>query len=122
MLLRQYSGRDEHSHLFAAHYRLESRSQGHFRLAEANIAAQQPVHRLRLFHVRLDFRHSRQLIGSFLKRERIFELRLPGRIRQKGEAGRQAAAGIQVDQFTGQIGNGRFGSRFRLRPVRPAQA
>ena len=121
MLLRQYRGRDQHRYLFAAHYRLESRPQGHFRLAEPNVAAQQPVHRLRLFHIRLDFGHSRQLVRRFLKRERIFELHLPGRVRQKGEAGGQAAAGIQVDQFTGQVGDGRFGPRFRLRPIRPAQ-
>ncbi len=38
-------GRHHHRHLLAAHHRGEGRAQRHFGLAEADVAANQPVHR-----------------------------------------------------------------------------
>ena len=47
-------GRSEHRHLLAVAERFEGRAHGHFGLAEADVAAQQAVHRVRALHVLLD--------------------------------------------------------------------
>ena len=121
MLLSQNRRRHQHRYLLAAHHGLERRPQSDFRLAEPDVAAQQAVHRRWLFHVGFDFGDGGQLVRRFLKRERILEFRLPGRVGQESKAGRQAAPGVQIDQFPGQIGHGGLGPGFRLRPVRSAQ-
>ena len=48
MLLGQDRGRHQHGHLVAGVDRLERGPHGHFGLAEADVAAEQPVHRPRL--------------------------------------------------------------------------
>ena len=121
MLLRQHRGRHQHRNLFTAHDSLERRPQRHFRFSEPNIAAEQAVHGLGFLHIRLDFRQRRQLIRSLLKGKGIFKFRLPGRVRQEGESRRQAAFRVQLDQFPGQVGDGRFGPGLGLGPVRSAQ-
>ena len=45
VLARQQRGRHHHRHLLAVHHRLEGGAQRHLGLAEAHIAADQPVHR-----------------------------------------------------------------------------
>src|SRR6476619_7871650 len=54
MLERQYSRRGQDCDLFAIAQRLESSAHRNFRLAEADIPAEQPVHRLLDFHDALD--------------------------------------------------------------------
>ena len=83
VLLGQNRGRHENRHLFAAHHGFEGSPQSDFRLTEADIAAKQAIHGLRLLHVRLDFSHCGQLIRRFLERKSIFEFHLPRCIRQK---------------------------------------
>ena len=51
MLLRQNLGRRHERHLQAVLHRDERRQQRHDRLARADVALQQPVHRLRPLHV-----------------------------------------------------------------------
>ena len=53
VLLRQNGGWHEHGHLPPAHHRLERRPDGHLGFAKTNIAANEPIHRARLFHVLL---------------------------------------------------------------------
>src|SRR6266849_1004589 len=59
MLLGQDRRGREQRHLFAAHRRLERSSQGQLRLAEADVATQQAIHRAVGLHVRLDLRERR---------------------------------------------------------------
>ena len=66
MLLRQHGGRHEHSDLARVHDRFERGADGHFRLAEAHVAAHQPVHDLRRLHVRFDFGDGAGLIGRLV--------------------------------------------------------
>ena len=47
VLHRQDRGRHQHRDLLAVHDRLEGRTHGHFRFSEPDIAADQPVHRMR---------------------------------------------------------------------------
>ena len=76
MLLREHRRRHEHRDLLAVQRRLVRRADRDFRLAESHVAAEQPVHRLRLLHVRLDLADGAQLIRRLLIRERILELAL----------------------------------------------
>ena len=68
MLLRQHGRRHEHGDLFAVHHGLERGANGDFGLAEADVAADQPVHRLRSFHVGFGFLNGAPLVGRFLVR------------------------------------------------------
>ena len=70
MLLRQHGGRHQHGNLFAAHHRLERRADGHLGLAETDVAAHEPVHRLGLLHVPLGRLDGRPLVRCFLERKR----------------------------------------------------
>ena len=70
MLLGQHGGRHQHGDLFAAHHRLERRADGHLGLAEADVAADEPIHRLGLLHVPLGRLDGRPLIRRFLERKR----------------------------------------------------
>ena len=54
VLQSEHGRRSEHRHLFPVTQRLERGAHGDFGLAEADVAAQQPVHRLLAFHVALD--------------------------------------------------------------------
>ena len=47
VLKRQHGGRRQHGHLLGIRDGLERRAHGHFRLAVADVAAEQPVHRQR---------------------------------------------------------------------------
>ena len=58
MLLREHGRRREHRDLFAFHHGLERRADRDLRFAETDIAADQPIHRARLFHVRASSRRS----------------------------------------------------------------
>ena len=51
MLKRQHRGRRQHRHLLAVAQRLERGAHHDFGLAEAHVAAEQPVHGLRALHV-----------------------------------------------------------------------
>ena len=80
MLLREHSRRREHGDLFAFHDRLERRANRHLRFAEADVAADQPIHRARQLHVVLGRGDRRELIGRFAEGKGMLELALPFRV------------------------------------------
>ncbi len=106
MLLGQDRGRHQHGHLVAGVDRLERGPHRQFGLAEADVAAEQPVHRPRLLHVGLDRGDRRQLVGRFLVGKRGVELALPVRVGGKRDAGPRGAGGLQLEHVGGQIGDG----------------
>ena len=71
--------------LLAVAQRLERRAHDHFRLAEAHVAAQQPVHGLRILHVALDLLDGGELVFRFGEFEGVFELALPVAVGGKTE-------------------------------------
>ena len=83
VLLGQDRGRHQHRHLVAAIDRFEGRPHGHFGLAEADVAAEQAVHRPRLEHVALDRGDGRELIARFAVGKRGVEFLLPGRVARR---------------------------------------
>ena len=73
MLFAKQRRRAQHGHLLAAGHRAEGGAQGDFGLAEADVAADQPVHRLARAHV-VDHRgDGRGLIAGFLETETVGE-------------------------------------------------
>ncbi len=70
-------GRRKYSDLFTVAQGLESGAHYHFRLAITDIAAKQPVHRLRALHVAFDIGNGGLLVARLGKFERVFELALP---------------------------------------------
>src|SRR5439155_777263 len=59
----------------------------------------QPVHGLRPLHVALHFLGGAPLVGRVLVQECGLELTLPRRIRREGEAGRELAPRVEIEQL-----------------------
>ena len=79
-------GRHQQGHLLAVLDGLEGGPQRHLGLAEADVAADQAVHRGLGLHVRLDLLDGAELVGGLLVRERLLQLGLPGRVLPEGVA------------------------------------
>ena len=73
MLFAEQRGRAQHGHLLAAGHRAEGGAQGDFGLAEADVAADQPVHRLARAHVVDHGGDGGGLVGGFLEAETVGE-------------------------------------------------
>ena len=99
MLLREHGGRREHGDLFAFHHRFEGGANRHFRFAETDVAANQAIHRARLFHVVFGVDDGFELIGRFAKRKRMFEFGLPFRVGAEGVAGLRFALRLHAPAF-----------------------
>ena len=111
VLLGQDRRRHQHGHLVAAVDRLERGPHRHFGLAEADVAAQQPVHRPRLLHVALDGRDRRELVGRFAGRETRRRTRCCHSLSAgKAMPGRGGSHGLQLEHVDGQVD---------ARPLRP---
>ena len=103
MLPGQDGGGDQHGALLAVQYALKDGPQRHLGLAEAHVAAQQPVHRLRGLHVMLDLGDAAQLVLGLLVLKALLEFGLPVAVRAEGKALGRAAPGVQLYQFGGHI-------------------
>ena len=89
--------------------RLEHRPDGHLRLAEAHVAADQPVHGLGSLHVRLDLLDGPELVGGLDEREGRLELGLPGGVGAEGVAGDLQSSPVQRHQLLGDLVHGGAG-------------
>ena len=121
MLLGEHGRGHQHRHLPAVHHRLERGANGHFGLAESDVAANQPVHRLGLFHVGFGFHNGAHLVGCFLVDKGALKLALPRRVGRKGMARLRFARRLEGEQFGGQIAHGLFRLRLRFGPARAAE-
>ena len=95
--------RHQHGHLFGIGDGLESGADRHFGLAEAHIAAHEPVHRRARLHIGLHSLRRSLLVGRVLVNERRFQLVLQKAIRRKRKAVARLAPGIKRDQFAGNV-------------------
>ena len=86
VLLGQQRGGHQHGHLLAVLHRLEGSPQRHLGLAEAHVAAHQPVHRVLGLHVALPVGDGHQLVGGLLEGEGVLQLALPGAVLGEGVA------------------------------------
>ena len=103
VLLSQDRGGDEDGDLLGVHDRLHGGAKGDLGLAEADVAAEQAVHRAGGLHIPLHLGDAAELIVGLGKGEVILKLALPRRIGGKGEACAALALGIELDQAVGQI-------------------
>ena len=101
MLLREHRGRHQHRHLPPVHHRDERRAQRHLGLAEAGVAADQPVHRLGPAHVADHFVDRGELVGRLLELEALGEFGVVGARMGEGVALHHFARGVDVEQLGG---------------------
>ncbi len=121
VLPRQQRGRHHHRHLLAAHHRREGRAQRHFGLAEADIAANQPIHRTALA----------QIVEGGVDRGLLVVGFLVGKARGKfvGCAGRdreprrlaKLPLGRDLDQFMGDLADAILHPRLARLPAGAAE-
>ena len=103
VLHREDSGRTKEGDLLVVHDCFERSAHRHLGLSESDIAAQQPVHRARAFHIMLDLFYGMLLILGQLVFELIFKLTLHRRIWRERKADVFAAQRIQFHQPAGQL-------------------
>ena len=121
VLVAQDCRRGEHRDLFAVCNRFERGPHRHFRLSVTDIAADQPVHGNRVFHVAFDIRDGCQLIRRFVVLKGFLEFLLPLGVRRKRVAIRQLAMRVKLQQFLGHIADGALDPGLSLDPRRAAQ-
>ncbi len=117
MLLGEHGRRCKECDLLAAHRGLERRAQRKLGLAEPNVAAQQPVHRLIRLHVCLDLRQRRDLVRRLFIGKGRLELLLPGRVRREGDAGARLAHRVDFQQVFGDVLDDLACAASRARPI-----
>ena len=96
MLAGQQRRRRQDGRLRPVLHRLEHGAHRHLRLAEAHVATDQPVHRPRLFHVRLDVGDGLQLVLGLDELERGLHLGLPRRVGAEGVALDRQTAPVEL--------------------------
>ena len=121
MLEAENGGRREHRHLLAVPQRLEGRAHDDFGFAETDVAAEQPVHGLLVFHVALDVFDGCELVAGFGEFERVLELALPVAVGGEGEAVRHLSRRIELQQLFGHVAHCAASSSLGLLPSEPAQ-
>ena len=105
VLEREHRGGRQHGHLPRIADGLERRAHGHFRLAVAHVAAEQPVHRLGGFHIALHFLDGTKLVRGFLEFEGILKFPLPVAVGRVGEAADGLALGVKLEKLIGHVGH-----------------
>ncbi len=106
MLNGQHRGRAENGHLPSVHNRLEGRPHGHFGFSVTDIAAQQPVHRARGFHVPLDLFYGPELVLGLLVDEHLFKFPFPLSSGTIGNALHRLSPGVELQEFLGDFFDG----------------
>ena len=103
VLLGEQRRGDEDRGLGTVLHRLEHGPDRDLRLAEADVAAHEPVHRHRLLHVGLHLDDRLQLVRRLDVRERLFELALPRCVGWKRVAGAGDAPPVEHDELLGDL-------------------
>ena len=100
---------------------LERGADGYFGLAVSHVPADQPVHRLRLFHIDLGIENGLHLIRSFFKEEGAFKLALPGSVLWKSMSSLGRAGRLDGKKFACKIAHRPLGLVLGFRPASSAQ-
>ena len=106
MLLSQNGCWRQHGHLLPGRDRLEDGPDRHFGLAETDITADKPVHRLAPFHIPFHISCCFQLIRGGFIGERFLQFPLPGTIDGEGEAVGLLPFGVELHQIKGDLADG----------------
>src|SRR3954470_8829985 len=116
VLLGEDRRRREDEHLLAVVRRLERGPERDLRLAVADIAADEAVHRLRALHVGLDLLDRLALVGRLLPGEGGLELSEPVGVLGERVAVAAAALGVEVEQLAGELLGGAARARLHRLP------
>ena len=116
MLEGENGGRNQNSDLLAVRYRLEGRSDSHFGLTESHVSADQTVHRTGILHVLLHRPGGFFLVGRILIHKGRFQFFLQVRVGREGKSLGGLPAGIQADQFLGNILHAGLGAALEVGP------
>ncbi len=122
VLLGEDGGGAQHHHLFPVLRRDEGRAYGDLGLAEAHVAADEAVHRVRRAHVGLHVRDGRGLVGRLVVGEALLHLLHPGGVDRELEAFGGGAPGVHLDQVERQLARRLARLRDGARPVGAVQA
>ena len=121
VLQRQDGGGHQHGHLLAVAGGLEGGADGDLGLAEAHVAADQPVHGRAAFQVLLHVQRGLLLVGGVLVDEAGLQLVLQVVVRREGVAGLGLAFGVELDQVEGELLDLLLGALLQVLPRRGAQ-
>ena len=121
VLLGEDRGRHQHHHLLAVGGRLDRGAQGDLGLAEADVAADQAVHRPLRLHVALDRLDRLHLVGGLAVGEGRLHRDLPLAVGREGVALAGAPLGVEVEQLAGQGAGGFARPRLHVLPAFAAQ-
>ena len=122
MLFREQRGRREDRHLLAIGDCHVGRTQGDFGLAEADIAADEAVHRPARAHVFDHGGNRGRLIRCFLEAEAFGKGVVVTLLKAEGMALARGAAGVEVEQLGGGVAHLNGGAALGLFPLAAAQA
>ena len=121
MLFAEQRGRAQHGDLLAAGDGAEGGAQGDFGLAEADVAADQAIHRLAGVHVIDDGDNGLCLIGGFLEAEAVGEGLVIVFRKIEGVTLASCARGVQRQQFGGGVARLLGGLALGLFPLAGAE-
>ncbi len=121
MLQREYCRGNKYCTLLSVRDTLKRGAQRNLGFAEADISAQQPVHREGLLHIVLDFIDTAKLVISFVKFKAPFKIALHVYVRRKAETRRLHTLGIKSNQLLCHILHRGAYSRARLFPFLAAE-
>ncbi len=121
MLLGQHRGRHQEGGLLAPHHRLEDGADRHLGLAEADVAADQPVHRAGRLHIALALDDRLELVLGLVVDKGLLELGLPRRVGPVGVALKGVPLRLDAEQLGRVIADRLVRLGLRLVPARSAQ-
>ncbi len=116
VLLGQQGGRHQHCHLFAGHGGHEGGAHGDLGLAEADIAADQPIHWCLAAEIGDHALDRGQLVRGFLEREARSERFVHGPIDRQGQTLARLSLGLDFQQFGGDVADFLSGLALGLAP------
>ena len=120
MLLCKHRRRHKYRGLLAAEHAFHHRAQCDFRLAEADVAAEQSIHRHGRLHVALYLRYRAELIVGLSVAEVILKFALPLAVRREGVARQALPLGVERDELFRHVLGRALGARAGLCPFRAA--
>ena len=120
MLLGKHCRRHKYRRLLAVEHAFHHRAHCDLGLAEANVPAQQSVHRHGGLHVPLYLRRAAQLIVRLRVAEVLLELALPLAVRRKGVPRQALALGIKGDELFRHVLRGALCAAAGLHPIAAA--
>ncbi len=121
VLLGEDRGGHEHHHLLAVGRGLVRGSQRHLRLAVADVAADQAVHRPRLLHPGLDRVDRLHLVGRLAIWEGGLEGELELAVRSEGVAAPHLALGVEIEELARHRLRGAARPGLHVLPALPAE-